>query len=326
MVVAARVANDAPFPLDQFPRRIDDWKAAGDDMTMDTRTIQIVGCSDYVTRVYKDERTGVTLSVFVAYGPAEKLVNHTPAICYPAVGYQKEAGPDDRAIASEGVTSRLRSFVFIKRNALSEERLHVYAGFRHAGQWTPDSSGSRKRFRHEPGMFKIQVQRYLGKDERTDPGNPIEQFISALIPELDRSILGPQSAPQTPRKNRDAQPRPLGSGPETASVLDFTGSAGWIGRRISRANRPPTKPAITNMLPTNRARSKAGDTRTNRPIRVALRHGELGSESCGEESRFESMTRPSGNDVQTLGIAKVESPGSTLVIHEVVPKGREAVM
>ena len=188
MFVAARAATEAPIGLSNLPSTFGGWKAFGPDISMDTKTIQIAGCSDYVTRMYADERTGVVVTALVAYGPAEKIVGHTPAVCYPAVGFEREAGPDDRAIKVGATTPVLRSFIFVKPDALARERLSVYAGFRHAGIWTPDSSDSRKRFRHEPGMFKIQVQRRLGVGERCPEGNPTEQFAAALISEIDREL------------------------------------------------------------------------------------------------------------------------------------------
>ncbi len=188
LVVAARAATQAPVRLGGLPARVGAWREIGSDIRMDTKTIEIVGCSDYITRMYIDDRTGVVVTVLVAYGPAEKIVGHTPAVCYPAAGYERESGPEDRTIYADGRSARLRSFVFVKPDALATERVHVYAGFRHAGRWTPDSSDSRKRFRHEPGMFKIQVQRRLVARERSDPGNPIEQFSAALISELEREL------------------------------------------------------------------------------------------------------------------------------------------
>jgi hypothetical protein len=168
--------------------RFGSWKALGADQKLDTQTIEIAGCSDYITRMYADENTGVIVTALVAYGPAEKIVGHTPAICYPAVGFERQAGPDDRTIKAGDASARLRSFVFIKPDSLARERVNVYAGFRHAGHWTPDSSDSRKRFRHEPGMFKIQVQRHIGPGERCPSGNPTEQFAAALIAELEREL------------------------------------------------------------------------------------------------------------------------------------------
>jgi hypothetical protein len=147
--------------------------------------------------MYTDERTGAVVTALVAYGPAEKIVGHTPAVCYPAVGFERQAGPDDRTIEVDGRPARLRSFVFVKPDALARERVCVYAGFRHAGRWTPDSSESRKRFRHEPGMFKIQVQRQIGPSERCLPGDPIEQFSAALIGEIERELAA--GRPQTDR-------------------------------------------------------------------------------------------------------------------------------
>jgi len=188
MSVAAKDAEETPVELNQLPNHFGTWKAVGDDMKMDKKTLEIAGCSDYVTRMYRDARTGVIVTALVAYGPAEKIVGHTPAVCYPAVGYERVSGPTDRSIKAGDASALLRSFVFVKPDTLAAERVNVYAGFRHAGHWTPDSSDSRKRFRHEPGMFKIQVQRWIGPGERCDPGNPTEQFAAALISELEREL------------------------------------------------------------------------------------------------------------------------------------------
>ena len=195
MVAAATRAVHSPFPLARLPLIMGGWKARGDDITLDTKTLQIAGCSDYASRVYTDEKTGVSLTVLVAYGPAEKLVGHTPAVCYPAVGFRREVGPIDRALKVGDGSARFRSFVFVKPEDGFFERLHVYAGFLHEGRWSPDAEESRKRFRHEPGMFKIQIQRRLGRGERCDPGNPIEQFLTALLPELDRSLAASRRSP-----------------------------------------------------------------------------------------------------------------------------------
>ena len=192
LVAAARGATVAPFSLATLPNKLGSWKAMGEDMVIDTKTLQIAGCSDYVTRNYVDEQTGVIVTVLIAYGPAEKIVGHTPAVCYPAVGYEREQEPIERVLKIGDSTARVRSFVFVKPEEGSGERLHVSVAFRHSGRWTPDASESRKRFRHEPGMFKIQVQRRLGKGERCDPENPTDQFVVALLPELNKSILNKQ--------------------------------------------------------------------------------------------------------------------------------------
>ena len=182
---ATSQATVAPFPLIRLPHEFGTWKAQGEDQTFDPQTLQIVGCSDYVIRTYVDERTGVSLTALIAYGPAEKLVGHTPAVCYPAVGYRCEAGPTDHSIKAGDETARLRSFIFAK----SAERVDVYVGFRHDGRWSPDASASRKMFRHHPGMFKIQVQRQLGAAETADLNDPIEEFIPRLLVELDKSMI-----------------------------------------------------------------------------------------------------------------------------------------
>lgn len=189
LAAAAVLADEAPIRLADLPARIGGWESVGPDMTLDTKTVEIAGCSDYVTRAYVDRRTGAAVTAMVAYGPATKIVYHSPAVCYPAVGFTREKGPDDRVIRPEGsAPAVLRSFVFNRSDALSRERYGVYAGFRHAGKWTPDSADSRKRFRHEPGMFKVQIQRRLGAAEPCVAGDPIETFAAELIAELDRQL------------------------------------------------------------------------------------------------------------------------------------------
>jgi hypothetical protein len=181
---ATAQANHAPFPLVQLPHQFGDWKARGEDQTFDPKTLQIVGCSDYVVRTYVDERTGVALTALIAYGPAERIVGHTPAVCYPAVGYRLEAGPTDHSVKADGKTAVVRSYIFDK----ADDRVDVYVGFQHDGRWSPDAAATRKMFRHKPGMVKIQVQRQLGRGERADQDDPIQEFLPLLIAELEKSM------------------------------------------------------------------------------------------------------------------------------------------
>jgi hypothetical protein len=87
--------------------------------------------------------------------------------------------------------------VFAKRREQRGRRQEVYFSFRHGDQWSPDPERFWKNFRHNPSMFKVQVQRLVAESERRDLHNPTEQFLAELLPEIERRIA---QAPKTPER------------------------------------------------------------------------------------------------------------------------------
>ncbi len=186
-------AKNPPYPMSDLPETVGPWRMVGDEGQLDDRTIQIAGCSDYITRTYIDERTGVSLSVLVAFGPAERVFPHSPLACFPAVGFALDSKgkrhqiPTGRAQGLE--SAEFRSLIYAKQQPGLVERVEVYYSFRHAGQWSPDAAGTQKRFRHDPAMFKVQVQRLVAlNEERGGPDHPTEEFLAELVPEIERRL------------------------------------------------------------------------------------------------------------------------------------------
>ena len=90
--------------------------------------------------------------------------------------------------------ARFRSSVFLKPGSLADDRQEVLYSFRHVGLWTPDASATFKRFRLEPGMYKVQVERRLAPQERHDLATPSVEFLAALLPELESRIASAEGA------------------------------------------------------------------------------------------------------------------------------------
>lgn len=186
--VKAHEAETAPFPMADLPRNLGRWKAQGKDQELDPETLEIAGASDYVSRSYVDEQTGVVLSLIVVFGPAERVVGHIPEVCYPAVGYSPASTPTDLTITFDSGSARFRAMAFAKGQGLTGDRQEVYYSFRHAGHWSPTTAETRKRYRLEPATFKVQVQRRVGEAEGRGLNNPIESLLSVLVPELEHRI------------------------------------------------------------------------------------------------------------------------------------------
>jgi hypothetical protein len=199
-------ALETPIPLSELPLKLGAWQATGEELALDSRTVQVAGCTDYVARQYIDERTGVSLLMLIAFGPAEKIGAHTPLVCFPAVGYAPEAGAQDVPVIGSSAPGRFRLLVF-NRSEPKTERLEVLYTFRHAGVWTPNADENRKQFRHQPSMFKIQIQRRIAERERFGRDDPLDQFLASLIPEFERSLIAKRRAAAHPLASASVIPR-----------------------------------------------------------------------------------------------------------------------
>jgi Protein of unknown function (DUF3485) len=187
-----------PFSFQDLTSKVGVWKLKeGSDQSLDPLTMRITGGTDHILRTYVDELTGVTLVVLLLYGPAEPVLPHIPEVCYPSSGYSDAQDSGDREIAYTTKDSAgrdvkhgaiFRSSVYEKSGGLHTVREEVFHSFRLDGVWSPDVARGRKLGRRNPGVFKLQIQRpvVLGEDRGRD--NPIDQFLSVLIPELERQI------------------------------------------------------------------------------------------------------------------------------------------
>jgi hypothetical protein len=191
----------SPFPLKDLPQTLGEWQTVeGSETSLEPEIARIAGSSDHVIRTYSNTVTGQNVSVLILFGPAQIVYSHRPEICYPAAGYQPAAETLTRTIPSgTGPVAEFSSQVYAKRQDQRRRRQEVYFSFRHGDRWFPDPGRFWKNFRHNPSMFKVQVQRLVAEFERRDLNNPTEQFLTLLLPEIDRRIQE-QRDPQSTAK------------------------------------------------------------------------------------------------------------------------------
>jgi hypothetical protein len=187
--------EDPPFPLKDLPQTLGDWRVQErGESSLDPEVARIAGCSDHVIRTYANITTGANLSVLIIFGPAQAVFGHRPEVCYPAAGYQPIEESLLRPIPDGSAHQAVfRSQIYSRRREQRRWREEVYYSFRHGGRWFPDMEQFWKEFRHDPSMFKVQVQRPVIESERRDLENPTEQFLALLLPEIERrAARGPK--------------------------------------------------------------------------------------------------------------------------------------
>jgi EpsI family protein len=183
---ALRAGRVAPFPLASIPKILGDWE--GRDEALDPQIARTTGSTDVVTRVYVHRRTGTRLEALLLYGPSTEMKVHTPENCYAAAGFTQPSGAEARTVKVKGGSAwPFHALICTKGEGGQADTEEVYYTWRYEGQWTPGLV-TQKRFERIPGMLKIQLGRRLQTGEAAIVGNPCEDFLAHLMPELDRRL------------------------------------------------------------------------------------------------------------------------------------------
>jgi hypothetical protein len=184
----SKESEKPPFPLKEFPKILGDWhEVEGLETKLDPEIARIAGTSDHVIRTYSNERTGESVVVMILYGLAQLISAHTPAVCYPSAGFKNVPPTRVVDVPVPGPTSkvRFREDYFVKYAGGSAVHEHVYHSFRNAGEWGPDMQSRWKSFRHNPGMFKVQIQRRDSGEAKQDDSGALV-FLGKIVEEIDR--------------------------------------------------------------------------------------------------------------------------------------------
>jgi Protein of unknown function (DUF3485) len=185
----ARESGVAPFALKELPTELGDWRVVeGSESTLEPDIAQVAGASDHLIRTYISERSGASAVVMVIYGLATRVWAHTPDVCYPASGFDVIPPTQDIDIPIPEMTSRARFRVlqFAKFKAGHRDFRRVYYSCRNAGEWGLDMGSKWKRFRHHPGMYKIQIQTQAGSLDDSKDRESLERFLGELVREIER--------------------------------------------------------------------------------------------------------------------------------------------
>lgn len=183
-------SKTAPFPLKELPMVLGSWRALeGVETTLDPEIARIAGSSDHVIRTYVNDETGDRAAVLVLYGLASLVWGHTPEVCYPSVGFQPLTTARDVDVALEdGESVPFREALYGKSRAGASSYHEVYYSFRNAGEWRTEMASRWKRFRSNPDMFKVQIERRV-KSADLD-GDACRDLLAGLVEAIEERVSG----------------------------------------------------------------------------------------------------------------------------------------
>lgn len=179
-------------PLATLPRQIGTW--VGQDVEMDPEILRQSQADEYVNRVYYDRsQPGRQVSLWINYSRLGLNMRHSPEVCLPSGGWEKEEALC--RVASISRTTKdlgpltISSLVYSQRDRLQTIGFWYYVfgeGWweRHLRNMAITSRSSHGRTTKGSGMT---VEIFVPSDSDPD-GRAVDAFAQALLPELDKLL------------------------------------------------------------------------------------------------------------------------------------------
>lgn len=181
--------KQAVVRLGRVPRDIGEW--TGRDVELDRREVEGAGLAGYLSRRYENHRDGRVIDVVLMCGLPGPVSVHTPDVCYRGAGYKLTA-PPSRWSPPEEADGRSAVF-WTARFALDDG---VTQGVRrilwtwHAGPGWDAPDNPRLTFARFPALYKLYVIQEMGQPDDQAVDGPYDDFIRALLPELEKALAG----------------------------------------------------------------------------------------------------------------------------------------
>lgn len=174
--------KEAARKLDSLPQEISGWECTEHDL--DQRVADMLQCKGYVNRIYKNTKTGETISVVVLLGPAGPISVHTPEICYSSRDYKISSDRVKHPLDDKQDLWDLR----LKSTQAGAAPLRVLYGWTNDRDWHANAD-PRFAYGGRPLLYKIQLAGPLPANEKAP--DPCEVFLSAFLPVLREHLLNP---------------------------------------------------------------------------------------------------------------------------------------
>lgn len=180
--------------LASTPKTFGDWSLVR-EVELSPKVQSMLQCHGNVNRVYRNERTGDSVSVAAIIGPSGPTAVHKPEICYSSRNYEI-LKPESPIAMDTGIGEQSLWFTEFQSKGLEKEILRTYHAWTFDGEWDATRE-PRLAFMWKPYLFKIQVAAVVRDGETTDNDAGI-RFLKDFIPQLnDRLFSEPAVDPST---------------------------------------------------------------------------------------------------------------------------------
>jgi hypothetical protein len=165
----------------RVPAAFGDWHS--ESVALDARQLEVAGVTDYESRLYTNRKTGARVQMLLICGRPGPISVHEPTVCYAGAGYG-QSGDLTKVAHGDDV---FKSGRFIK-GAPNPDALRIVWAWSTDGRWTAPDNPRRTFGRGTNALLKLYAIRQIGTNDATDAKDATDEFLDALLPELNRCL------------------------------------------------------------------------------------------------------------------------------------------
>jgi hypothetical protein len=176
------------------PKEIGHW--VGQDMPVDDQNRKTAGAVKYVSRHYRDAKTGREVRLWLIVGHSRDICRHTPNICYPNAGFRQESPQIRHEVPLEGKDpAQFFTAKFIKEHATGRVAERVYWAWNHPekNKW---EAPEKPRFHYglSRALYKVYFTSNVLPSEKTVGDNIAAEFAEVMLPEINKALFPEEGA------------------------------------------------------------------------------------------------------------------------------------
>lgn len=176
--------------VERIPLAVGEWE--GVRVAAEAHTLPEEDVGRGVSVRYTSRTDGSVVTAYLACGPTDGLVSHTPRACYVSNGYTCPTADLRVSPPAEGG----RAGEFWASNFTQQGDGAVPVHLRVLWAWS-DGSGwqipgnPRRTFRRPPAIYKLYAIRQVVSPDEPLEGDPALRLLAALVPPLDAALSAP---------------------------------------------------------------------------------------------------------------------------------------
>lgn len=172
--------------LQQLPLTLGDWQ--GQDLEFDTR--QVGPVAGYLYRRYVNQRTGVAVTMALAFGLSGPVSIHTPDVCYVASGFEAASiSKFSPSLDPSQPPAEFQTAQFVRTRTADQKYLRVFWSWNAGGIWRVADYPRLAFAPRYPVLYKLHLVRELTAPDEPPADDPCVEFMQQLLPELQRSVI-----------------------------------------------------------------------------------------------------------------------------------------
>jgi hypothetical protein len=190
--------------LTDVPQDIGEWHLTT-EQDMPAELLQILQCTGYIRRVYRNVKTDEVVSLSLIVGPSGPTSVHRPEICYSSRDYDVIESPRRFKLSEGEQPSDTFWKLALKCNDLTGQLLHVAYAW-NAGEGWVAPEHPRFNFAGRRVLYKLQLASPVAAQPFLDHADSCESFLRDCLPKLDAAIF-PASSLADPASSIASSPR-----------------------------------------------------------------------------------------------------------------------